>query len=346
MLVTAAMLAAPLAPAMAAPSGPSPSPSPSWHPTTEAAANGGLQTTLEKVRAQGYVQCGAQERPGLAQQDDKDEWRGLEVEICRAIAVAALGPKARFAFHHYDADNDYASVREGKDQVTFASLAEMTDHKITDKLAPGPTVFVETHDIIVAEASAAKRVADLKMASICFINESTPNSSLDAWFETRKIPIIRFGFREDGEMYDAYEVQRCQAVVGEATELARERLHGGPNGLKSRFLPDHLATFPIVAATPVTSDAQWAGIVAWTIDTLIAASPKETFYTGGGLRIVPVAGIGLGLSADWQKDVITTVGTYDDIFSRTLGDRSPFKLAPGLNAPVAEGGLLLAPFEE
>ena len=111
-------------------------------------------------------------------------------------------------------------------------------------------------------------------------------SSLDAWFETRNIPIVRFGFREDGEMYDAYEVQRCTAVVGEATELARERLRGGPNGLKSRFLPDHLAAFPIIAATPAAADAQWAAIAAWTIDTLVAASPKETYYTGGGLRAV------------------------------------------------------------
>ena len=328
-VVAALALAAQLAPAAA-----------------HAADKVGPQTTLEKVRAQGFVQCGAPERPGLASQDAKGEWHGLEVEICRAIAVAALGPKARVAFHRYDADNDYSSVRDGKDQVSFATLAEMTDHKVTDRLAPGPTIFVETHDVLVAEDSPAKRAEDLRMASVCFISESTPNSSLDAWFEQRKIPLVRFGFREDGEMYDAYEVQRCTAIVGEATELARERLHGGPNKLKSRFLPDHLATFPIVAATPISGDAQWSGLVAWTIDTLIAASAKETYHTGGGLRIVPVAGAGLGLAPDWQKDVISNVGTYDDIFRRTLGDGSPFGLAPGLNAPVAEGGLLLAPFEE
>ncbi len=304
------------------------------------------QTTVEKVRAQGFVQCGAQERPGLAMQDGNGEWRGLEVEICRAVAVAVLGPKARYAFHRYEADKDYQSVRDGSDQIAFSSLAELTDHKVTDKLAPGPTVFVETHDLIVAEASPAKRADDLRMASICFMSESAPNSSLDAWSLARKIPLVRFGFREDGEMYDAYEVQRCSAIVGEATELARERLHGGPNHLQSRFLPDHLATFPIVAATPVTGDAQWAGVVAWTIDTLIAASTKETYERGGGLRIVPVDGAGLGLAAGWQQTVIGTVGTYDDIFRRTLGDGSPYKLAPGLNAPVAEGGLLLAPFEE
>ena len=304
------------------------------------------KTTLEKVRVRGFLQCGGQERPGLASLDGKGEWHGLEVEICRAVAVAALGQKARYAFHRYEADNDYATVRDGSDQVSFSTLAEMTDHKVADELAPGPTVFVETHDLLVAEDSPGKRAEDLRMASVCFLSESAPNSSLDAWYESRKIPLIRFAFREDGEMYDAYEVQRCTAIVGEATELARERLHGGPNHLKSRFLPDHLATFPIVAATPVSGDAQWSAIVAWTVDTLIAASVKETYHTGGGLRIVPVAGAGLGLAAEWQKNVIGTVGTYDDIFRRTLGAGSPLGLAPGLNAPVAEGGLLLAPFEE
>ena len=304
------------------------------------------QTTLEKVRAQGFVQCGSAPRPGLALQDAKGEWHGLEVEICRAVAVAVLGAGARVGYHQYEADNDYDSVRTGADQISFSTLAEMTDHKVTDKLLPGPPVFVETHDLLVADASPARQATDLAQKSICFINESTPNSSLDAFFETRKIDIVRFGFREDGEMYDAYEVQRCQAVVGEATELARERLHGGPNGLKSRFLPDHLAKFPIVAATPSSGDAQWAAIVAWTIDTLIAASVRETYYTGGGLRIIPVAGAGLGLAPDWQKTVLADVGTYAEIHRRTLGEGSPYKLEPGVNRPVVEGGLLLAPFEE
>lgn len=304
------------------------------------------RTTLEKVKAQGYVQCGSAGRPGLAMTDGKGEWHGLEVEICRAIAVAVFGPSAHYAYHRYEADKDYDFVRDGRDHVSFLSLSEMVDHKVADKLSPGPTVFVETHDILVGVDSSARKAADLRMSTICFIATSAPNSSLDAWYEERKIPLIRFAFREDGEMYDAYEVQRCKAVVGEATELARERLHGGVNHLKSRFLPDHLAAFPIVAATPLKDDGQWAAIVGWTVHTLMAAEAKETYLRGGGLRIIPVDGEGLGLAKDWQKTVVDAVGTYDAIFRRTLGADSPLKLERGLNAPLAGAGILLPPFEE
>ena len=304
------------------------------------------QTTLEKVRAQGYVQCGSAPRPGLAVTDGKGKWGGLEVEICRAIATAVFGPSARYAYHRDEADNDYDLIRQGKDQVSFLSLSEMVDHKVTDELLPGPTIFVETHDILVAGGSSARSAADLRMAPMCFITASGPNSSLDAWYQERDIPLIRFAFREYDEMYDAFAVQRCKAVTDEVTTLARRRLDGAISRLKSRFLPDHLASFPIVAATPVASDAQWAAIVAWTVDTLIAASTRETYYTGGGLRIIPIAGKGLGLADDWQKIVIDTVGTYDDIFRRTLGEASPYKLDRGLNTARSNGGFLLAPFEE
>lgn len=311
-----------------------------------ASADTPARTTLEKVKAQGFVQCGSKVRPGLAVTDGNGKWSGLEVEICRAIATAVFGASARYAYHKYEADNDYDAVREGADEVSFLSFSEMADHKVTDRLLPGPTVFVETHDILVAVDSPAKHAADLGMSTMCFMSASAPNASLDAWFEERNIPLIRYAFREEGEMYDAYEVQRCKAVVGESTELARARLHGGINHLKSRLLPDHLAAFPIVAATPIKGDAQWAAIVAWTVHTLIAAETQETHYRGGGLRIIPVDGRGLGLAKDWQKTVVDTVGTYDAVFRRTLGAGSPWKLERGLNAPLAAGGIQLAPFDE
>ena len=147
-------------------------------------------------------------------------------------------------------------------------------------------------------------------------------------------------------MYDAYNVQRCQTVVGESTTLANVRLDGGINHLKSRLLPDHLAAFPIVAATPLKEDAQWAAIVAWTVGTLINANATETTYRPSGFNAMAVANEGLGLPKDWQKTVVGTVGSYAAVFERTLGSGSPLKLEPGLNARFVDGGILLPPHRD
>ena len=144
-------------------------------------------------------------------------------------------------------------------------------------------------------------------------------------------------------MYDAYNVQRCKAMVGEATFLATARLDGGINHLTSRLLPEHLDTFPIVAATSLKSDAQWAAVVAWTIASLKAADTKQTPYRAGGSTMMPVDGTGIGLAKDWQQVVVASVGSNSDIFNRTLGATSRLHLDQGLNTASIDGTPVIPP---
>ncbi len=293
------------------------------------------RTTLESVRARGFVRCASVERPGLATRDADGAWSGLHVELCRAVAAAVFGPAAPIDIHGAGTDASFARTGGGGDDIAFLSFAEMAEHGLADRLVPGPTVFVESHDLIVAADSSIRHVADLATSPICFIIATAANDSLEGWFGERHIPIVRYAFREEDEMADAYAVGRCKALVGESTALAATRLDGGVNHLRSRFLPEHLASFPIVAATPLAGDAQWAAIVAWCIATLRAAETADSAFQAGGTRAIPVPGDGLGLAADWQATVIATVGDYGAMFERTLGASSPLKLERGMNGPAA-----------
>ena len=123
----------------------------------------------------------------------------------------------------------------------------------------------------------------------------------------------------------------CKAVVGESTALAKARLSGGINQLRSRLLPEHLATFSIIAATPLGADARWGSIVALAIATLRAAATPETYLRAGGLRGLPVGREGLGLAPDWQKTMLARTGDYGAMFKRSLGAGSPLGLERGLN---------------
>jgi general L-amino acid transport system substrate-binding protein len=310
--------------------------------TATAVPSAAGQTTLEKIRAKGFVQCGMALRPGLASADAKGHWSGLNFEICRAIAIAALGKDARFAIHQYDSANNYDPLRKGDDDVAFLTYPEIAAQKLTGQVLPGLPVFIETHDLLVAVDSPVKHAAELNGAAMCFIMETAPEDSLEAWAGENKITLIRLAFRETDEMFDAYAVQRCKSVIGESTELAAQRLHGGVNHLKSRFLPEHLASFPILAATPLKADSQWAAIVDWTLRTLMVADAKETYYRANGLRALEIDGESLGLAKDWQKVLVEKVGSYSAIFDRNLGAGSPLKLDPGLNAPAVDGHILLS----
>lgn len=298
------------------------------------------KTTLEKIRAKGFVQCGTALRPGLAMADSQGHWSGLNFEICRAVAVAVFGPSAHFAIHDYVAPKDYDPLRAGEDDVAFLSFGEIEGEKLTGTVFPGLPVFIETHDILVAGNSPAHRLDDLTGMLVCVDNTSPVEASLEAWAAETKVKISTGPFSEFGEMYDSYDAQKCKAVAGESTALAAHAIGRSAAGLKSRLLPGHLATVPIVIATPLKADSQWAAIVSWTLRTLMVADAKETTYRPDGVRALDIDGPALGLAKDWQKQVIAVTGSYAAIFDRVLGKNSPLKLDPGLNAPALDGQIL------
>ena len=63
--------------------------------------------------------------------------------------------------------------------------------------------------------------------------------------------------------------------------------------------------------------------------------------TVGGLLLGATPGIGdrLGLSNDWAYNMIKAVGNYGEIYDRTVGEGSPYKLPRGLNNLWSKGGL-------
>jgi len=300
---------------------------------------------LDRIRAEGVVRCGGVERPGLLAVEEDGKALGLELDLCRAIASVVLGPNGRLEFRRYDSEKAFAEARAGKDDVSFLTGREMIDNGLTGKMISGPAIFVETMSVMVPSDSSIQHLEQLANRPICFALLQRAQDHLSSWFASRRLDFIRMGFQEDVEMNDAYSVKYCSGLAGETTTLADTRSTGELARSEHRFLPETLASYPIVAATGV-QDGEWAAIVAWTIDTLVQADMPETEWTLGGLNSLRVNAPELGLSAGWQKRLVDLIGDYADLYERNLGAKSELKLSRGLNAPVALGGALASPYTE
>jgi len=299
----------------------------------------------ERVKARGTVRCGSSRRPGLADTDARGSWTGLHVDVCRAIAAAVLGSADRIEYHEYETPKQFDAIRSGQDDVYFLTGSEINEQKLAGMVVPGPTVFVESHNLMVPADSAVRRVDDLSGKAICFFIGSPEERSLSGYFGSLHKSWLHMPFSEEGEMNDAYDVRRCQAVAGEVTTLAAARLSPGPHRFESRILPEPISIFPVIAATG-TSDGQWSSVVAWTVITLISGERAETAWYAGGSGAMPALAPELGLDGDWQRRVLSAVGNYGDIFDRNLGKNSRLKLDRGLNENRLKGGELLCPFLE
>ncbi|MEJ1976714.1 MAG: hypothetical protein WDN49_11980 [Acetobacteraceae bacterium] len=298
--------------------------------------------TLDRVRSEGVLRCGSAIRPGLAFPAADGVLHGLNVDICRAIAVAVLGPQARIDFSTYIPGRTFDQARNGQDEVSFLTASEMLSEGLVGRVLPGPPVFYLATGALVPETSKAQRLADLAPENICAEPGTGPERALEAWFAARHLPLHYFMFQESDEMLDAYVASRCGAIVQEMPSLAGYRLNAEEEH-PSRILAEPFSAVPLMVATG-QDDGAWAALVGWTVQTLLRGETQGQPGPGGGPQPLPIAGF--GLAPDWQAQVLKATGSYADIYTRNLGADSPLELPRGLNQLWTEGGLLCPPFTE
>jgi general L-amino acid transport system substrate-binding protein len=161
-------------------------------------------SVAKRVKTRRVLRCGSVARPGLAEPAGDRKWSGLEVDLCRAVAVAVLGNTASIDFHGYRTWKDFDAVRRGRDDLFFLTGSEIAEQKLAGKVVPGPTVFVDSLATMVPAASLVRHLQELKGKSICFKIGDPVERSLNAYFGEHRIGWLRRGFSEYSEMNDAY----------------------------------------------------------------------------------------------------------------------------------------------
>src|SRR5688500_14245969 len=78
-------------------------------------ASAASAATLDDVKAKGFVQCGvnAAGLAGFSAPDDKGEWKGLDVDYCRAVAAAIFGDGTKVKFTPLTAKDRFTALQSG-----------------------------------------------------------------------------------------------------------------------------------------------------------------------------------------------------------------------------------------
>ena len=269
--------------------------------------------TLDQIRQHGVLRCAGVVRPGLAFPGADQAWHGLEIELCRAVAVAALGPDARIEFRGLYAPATFEALRQGEEGLLFLTPQETADNRVAADVHPIAPVFNEPEQVMLPARDPAQHVGELSGKMICFEPGARADRDLDQLVADRRMHVFYGPFFEAEEMLDAFNVGRCDAIVGEATALAALKFSIGKDKQPVRLLPEFLSTQPVLAATPAKADDAWQKIVGSVLQTVIAGQPADLHMPG--------------LDPGWQGRVLTEVGAYDTLFRELVGAGSPLGLA-------------------
>src|SRR5258707_397352 len=74
--------------------------------------------TLKTVKDRGMLSCGvSQGLPGFSSPDDKGNWTGLDVDICRAVAAAVFNDATKIKFVPLSAKDRFTALQSGEIDV-------------------------------------------------------------------------------------------------------------------------------------------------------------------------------------------------------------------------------------
>lgn len=250
--------------------------------------------TLDRVRQEGLVRCGGPIGPGVAYPSPDGAWHGLLIDVCRAVAVAALGSDAKIVFRSYLRDADDVAAPSAIDDIAF-----LASDDLLDGMLPGPAVVYRTVRIMVLDHSPVHDVTQLGDGGVCFEPGSAADRALEAYFAAHRLALHPMPFQETDEMRDAFIGGRCEALAGNMTEIAAFRRQADD---RYRILPEILAAIPVLAASRV-DDPNWGAVIRCTFETLLHQ------------QVTPPA---MGLRAGWQDRVIKQVGDYEAIIRSNL----------------------------
>ena len=71
--------------------------------------------TLHKIKQRGYLHCGvSQGLPGFSNPDERGNWKGIDVDFCRALAAAVFNDASRVRFRPLSAKDRFTALQSGE----------------------------------------------------------------------------------------------------------------------------------------------------------------------------------------------------------------------------------------
>jgi general L-amino acid transport system substrate-binding protein len=310
--------------------------------------------TLETVKARGMLQCTGHDGSylGFAEVDDKGNWKGMDIDLCRAVATAIFGDPKKLKIVPISWAQRWPTLQSGDVDIVIKASGGTLSRNTELGLQFSMSYYLGTTKVMARKELGLKSLKDAQGGTICIPAGTTIEQQVAAYTQKIGIKLEPVVIEKTEELEQAYFSGRCDLYAQWGPVLAIARAAKGK-------VEDHVILPEVLTVEPEVmivrqGDDNWVDIANWTLTTLLFAeqegitsknvddirakptSPQVAKFLG----VTPGMGKGLGLSDDWAYNVIKKVGNYSEIFDRDLGKDSPYKMDRELTNLWNAGGVL------
>ena len=310
--------------------------------------------TLDNVKSKGFVQCGVNSSglPGFATVDAQNNWSGLDIDLCRAVAAAVFGDASKVRYTPLTAQQRFTALQSGEVDL----LARNTTWTITRDTSLGLNFvgvnFYDGQGFMVPRKLNVKSAKQLNGATICVQPGTTTELNLADYFRANRMTFKPVVIEKLEEVTNAYFSGRCDVFTTDVSGLVSVRGSRAPKPDEHVILPEVISKEPLGPAVR-HGDDRWFDVVKWSLYAMLEA--EEMGLTSKTIdqalaskdpavqRFVGASGdIGKMLALDnrWAFNIVKQVGNYGESFEANL---TPLGFERGINALWTKGGLMYAP---
>ena len=319
------------------------------------AVTGATAATLDDVKAKDFVQCGvSQGLAGFSNPDDKGNWSGMDVDVCRALAAAIFGDATKVKYTPLSAKERFTALQSGEIDVLSRNTTWTATRDTSLGLNFAGVNYYDGQGFMVRSSMGIKSALELSGASVCTNTGTTTELNVADYFRSNKMEYELVAFEKADEVVAAYDAGRCDVFTTDQSGLYSQRLKLTKPG-------DHVVLPEIISKEPLgpvvrQGDDQWFNLVKWTHFAMVnaeelgitSANVAEMMGTDNPaikrfLGTEGAFGEALGVGNDWAANIIKQVGNYSEVFERAVGPKTPLKISRGVNALWSDGGLQYAP---
>ncbi|PZN55177.1 MAG: ABC transporter substrate-binding protein [Proteobacteria bacterium] len=310
--------------------------------------------TLDAVKARGTLNCTGHDGSylGFAEVDDKGNWKGLDIDLCRAVATAVLGDPEKVTIVPISWAQRWPALQSGEIDIVIKASGATLSRDAELGLQFSLSYYLGTTKIMAHKELGLNSLKDADGGTVCIPAGTTQQQQIASYAAKIGVTLEPVVIEKTEELEQAYFSGRCDLYTQWGPVLAIARV-AKSNVEDHVILPDVLALEPEVMIMR-QGDDNWVDIANWTLSALLFAEQEgitsenvdefranpQSAEIGKFLGVTPGMGTPLGLSDDWAYNVIKKVGNYSEIFERNLGQGSPYKMEREMTALWNNGGVL------
>ena len=314
---------------------------------------------LDAIKTRGAINCGVGiGTAGFMLADSQGKWRGLSVDVCRAVAAALFGDADKVKYVPLTSQQRFTAVQSGEVDMVMGNATYTLTRDTALGLDFTGIFYYDGQSFLVPKKLGVKSAKELNGATICVAPGTTTELNLADYFRANKMSFKPVVIEKVDEIRAAFFAGRCDVYTTDASALAATRAANVPPPATA---DDYIVLPEIISKEPLApafrhGDNQFGDVVRWSQYAMIEAEEygvssqnvDEMLNSDNPgikrlLGVTPGMGKALGVDEKWVYNIVKQVGNYGESFDRNLCLQSPLKIARGLNRLWKDGGLMYAP---